>query len=178
MEKGKLKKQNKRIFYYLAIVSILILSSCSSKINQHFIKETLGLNIRLKEKALSWHEDYTTQGEGFSMDVYSFENDKDLNGLAPLNQGYPISYELRKDWNISTWSNTPFDNEDVLDLLLNYKIDNKEVKLEINRIEKIIKTQNNYISYYYKENKGYIYSVDLYILDMEHKKLYICEIIT
>lgn len=174
MEKVKLKKQ--RSFFSICIIS-LVLTGCSGTINQEYFNKTLGLNIEIKKKIFNSENSISPQGEGFSMEIITFDK-KDTASLFVNNNSYPKPYDLRSDWKISKWQKTPLVNKDVTELLFNYNINDKAIKKELANIKLLVNSKGNYISYYFKESDGNIHAIDICILDIKNKIIYLCEIIT
>lgn len=174
MEKVRLKKQN--INFLFCIISF-VLMGCSSTANQEYFNKTMGLNIEIKKKIFSSEDSISPQGEGFSMEIITFDK-KNTDSLFVNSDNYPKSYDLRENWKISKWQKTPLVNKDVSELLFNYDISDTAIKKELANLKLLINSKNNYISYYFKESNGNIYAIDICVLDIENKKIYLCEIIT
>lgn len=174
MEKVKLKKQ--RCNFLFCIISF-VLASCSTTTNQEYFNKTMGLNIEIKKKIFNSEDLINPQGEGFSIEIITFDK-KDSDSLFVNSNSYPKSYDLRKDWKISKWQKTPLVNKDVSELLFNYDISNIAIRKQLEILKLLINSKDNYISYYFKESDGNIYAIDLCVLDIKNKKIYLCEIIT
>jgi hypothetical protein len=174
MEKVKLKKQRSKFLF--CIISF-VLAGCSSTTNQEYFNKTMGLNIEIKKKIFNSEDSISPQGEGFSMEIITF-NKKETDSLFVNNDSYPKSYDLRSDWKISKWQKTPIVNKDVFELLFNYDINDTAIKKELANLKHLMSSNDNYISYYFKESDGNIYAIDICVLDIKNKKIYLCEIIT
>lgn len=174
MEKEKLKKQNK---YLIGLMICFFLVGCASKIDKGYFNDTLGLNVNVQKKTFDSSDAVNQQGEGFTIQSYTFEvkeNDSILKNIS----SYPITYEIRKNWKVSKWSNTPLTNKDVKDLLFKYSIKDAKMKIELQKIQEVLNSAGNYFSYYYKDHEGEIYSIDISIVDVKNKIIYLCEVIT
>ena len=57
-------------------------------------------------------------------------------------------------------------------------INDKLIKEELINLKNVLNSSSNYISYYFKESDGNIYAIDICVLDIKNKKIYIFEIIT
>lgn len=174
MEKERLNRQKNNLLIVTLISFILL--GCSSAFNQEYVSKTLGLNIKIEKKIFNSEDAINPQGEGFSLEVFTY--DKNIKDIFINMNVFPKTNELRKDWKIALWQKTPFQNKNVLNLLFNYKIDDLKLKEQLKTIDKLLKSDDNYISYFYKDNNGEIYAADICILDIKSGKIYLCEIIT
>ncbi len=175
MEKEELVKHSNLLLMYVLIY--IALASCASVVDHKYFDNTLGLNVKVQKKSFDSSDAINSQGEGFSIQTYTFE-DNGKEGLFIDKITYPKTYEERKGWKILQWQNTPLKNEDVLGLLFKYDIKDVEMKDQLTKIEEALKSTDNYFSYYYKDYHGEIYSVDICIVDVKNKKIYLREIIT
>ncbi|MFY7938243.1 MAG: hypothetical protein ACOVOQ_12755 [Flavobacterium sp.] len=174
MEKGKLKKQSS---YLLCLIISFFIVSCASKINQEYFSNTLGLNISIQKKTFDSSDAINQQGEGFTIEVYTYEDKKNENILKSISS-FPVTYDIRKTWKISQWSKTPLSNKDVQNLLFKYAIKDEKMKMQLQKIQEVLNSTDNYFSYYYKDYEGEIYAVDISIIDTKNKIIYQCEVIT
>jgi len=174
MEKGKLKEQSK---YLLCLLIYIFLVSCASKINREYFSNTLGLNINIEKKTFDSSDAVSQHGEGFTIEAYTFKNIKNKN-ILKNKSSYPVTYDIRKAWKISKWSKTPLSNKDVENLLFTYAINDDKIKMQLQKIQEVLSSTDNYFSYYYKDNEGEIYAVDISIIDTKNKIIYLCEVIT
>ena len=174
MEREMLKEQ-KNNFLFCLIYFVLV--GCSNTTNQDYFNKTMGLNVEIKKKIFNSEDSINSQGEGFSIEVITY-NKKHSDSLFVNKDSYPISYDLRHDWKISKWQKTPLVNKNVLELLFNYNINDKLIKEELINLKNVLNSSSNYISYYFKESDGNIYAIDICVLDIKNKKIYIFEIIT
>ena len=174
MEKEKLKKLSRRGLFF---VICLILFSCASTVNQNYFSNTLGLNVKIQKKVFDSSDAINPQGEGYSIEALTFKNEE-KESLFIDKANYPKPSEVRKNWKISSWQNAPLANKDVLELLFKYRMENEAMKEQIQKIKEVLNSSDNYFSYFYKDHKGYIYAVDICIVDVKNKKIYLCEIIT
>jgi hypothetical protein len=167
MAQLKLKKQNKIILFFI----LGLIYSCSSKLNQSFVQDKLGININLKKVVFNWGTGKDLQGEGFEMDVYdySIKSKTDI-----IKSGYPILDEAKPNFNIATWEKTPVVREE-FELVFDYNTKNKEVEIQLENAKEALNKKGNYCAYYYKyaNNTNVVNSIDLCIIDIEKNKLYI-----
>lgn len=169
-----MKKQN---IYLICLIICFFLVSCASKINQEYFSNTLGLNINIQKKTFDSSDAVNQEGEGFTIEVYTFKVKENENILKNISS-YPVTYDIRKAWKISQWSNTPLSNKDVQNLLFKYAIKDAKMKIQLQKIQKVLNSTDNYFSYYYKDYEGEIYAVDISIIDTKNKIIYLCEVIT
>jgi hypothetical protein len=86
---------------------------------------------------------------------------------------------VRKNWGISKWSKSPFENyENNLEVLLKYDITNDSLKSKISEFISLIKSNRSYYSYYYKKQGESIYSIEFYLIDLDKSLLYTIIILT
>jgi hypothetical protein len=157
------------------LIGIFILIGCADYLSQSFVKEILGLEIVIEKKIFSFEESLNPSGEGFSFNQYKLYN---INKCNIEKDGYPMKREFRKEWKIQEWQSSNLIKEEDLELIFNYRIQDDSMKKVINSFRESIKLDGNIISYYYKEDSGYIYSIHLFFLDYKNNELLIFEIIT
>lgn len=169
MEMEKLK--NKLQLFYIIVLGIIILSGCSSSaIDNTFCKNTLGLNLSMNKEIYEYEED-GVRGKGVLFLEYSFHK-KDNKIL--INKGtYPHYYDLRKDWKLSTWEETPLINKQVYQLISEYNIIDKKFGQYISVVKNLLISRKNLVSYYYKESNNNIYAIEMYLIDTSNDKLYL-----
>ena len=142
----------RRIKGLLICLISIVFTNCTNHLNQKSLRDNLGLNVDVKKNIFSWQESYGLQGEGYTIDILKFKNNKNEN-LFLTNREYPIKKDLRNDWEVSNSQKTPFDKKEALELLFAYKIENKDALQQIENLKVALKSKNNFISYYYKENE-------------------------
>jgi hypothetical protein len=155
--------------YILIVLIGFTFIACKNDYDKSFFNETLGLNIKSVESLYSWEELSSLQGEGLSIDIFTYTNVDDALLIKE-----PFIYPIDKDnkiWKTYKWSKEPKTKEE-LELLYNYKIDNSIVQEKINEIITLIEKGKNYYSYYAKEVDDNQISIELYIVDDDNKKIY------
>ncbi|MGQ2982035.1 hypothetical protein [Flavobacterium sp.] len=162
----------------LFCITFLVVISCTTNSQQSFSLDSLGLEIIIKEKVFDWEDFHSPRGEGYTLEVYTFEKNENFEEKLLKSQSYPLSNDLRKNWQIRHWKANEVDNKYVLELLFNYKINDDEAKKEINNLERIVDNGDYVVAYYYKGFDDYIDSIDLFLLDFKNNKLYRCIVIT
>lgn len=176
MEKGKLKRHRIKFLFGMVAVCFLI-TNCASVSDHNYFDKTLGLNIALGKKIFDSSDAINPQGEGFSIESYHFKL-KAGKYVFKDKFSYPKPHEWRVGWKISQWENAPLKNEDIQALLFKYLIEDSAMKAQLGKIKNALNSTNNYLSYYYKDNDGEIYAVDICVVDIENKIVYLCEVIS
>lgn len=158
------------------LLSLLFIEGClSKKSNSIFYKDVLGLNIATKSQEY-YYKEAGAPNEGFSFEIQSFTS---KGGKYILGEGYPVFYDSKQGWNIFSWQPTPFNNENnALDLVLKYDIADSVLKSHINEVKKLVANKGSYISFFYKNEGAYIYSIDCYLLDTINNRLFIIKVST
>ncbi|KKO89213.1 hypothetical protein AAW12_24130 [Sphingobacterium sp. Ag1] len=161
---GKLK----RIKVDLILILLILASGCTSRrMEDDFYKDVLGVNITPKEQIFLYNEE-SANNDGFSLEIVRFN----LNGEIHFATGFSKIDKYRKNMQISKWQKTPKLLVEDFDLIFKYNIDRPDVRQKINDAYKVLKSNDNFYSYFYKKESDHVYSVDLYILDVERKLLY------
>lgn len=138
----------------------------------------LGLIPFINKDIISWK---SGDGESNTSNLLSVAKLESTAGLKELldNDNFN-TVGTRRNWSISKWNKTPFRNKDVLQLALNVNsLDkaNSKFRKEIDEVKKELNVEGNYVFYYYKEKKGQLYAVDLYLVAINQKKIYKIEVV-
>jgi hypothetical protein len=85
----------------------------------------------------------------------------------------------KQDWDVFKWQQTPFNNKNqALDLLFKYDVKDSLLKSHISTVKKLIANSGNYISFLYKKEDSFIYSIECYLLDLANGKIFIIKVST
>lgn len=149
---------------------ILIGNGCSDyNMDQSFYQDVLGVNIIPQKKVLQYDEE-SAHNEGFSLEIIQWEVDGELD----LKKGFPVEDDYRKGWLISQWKEVSIvDTLPDFDLIFKYHLDKPYLQEKIADAYKALLSSGNYYSYFYKKNSDYIDAVNLYILDVHKRLLYV-----
>jgi hypothetical protein len=98
--------------------------------------------------------------------IQEFKN----NSLKKL----PQKNEKDKNWQKYDWSKKPIDSSfnEIFVLCLNYSTDNQKLKVKIEEIKKLKRKGEIYYSFYYRPDKENPQNAQLFILDIQNRKLY------
>lgn len=77
---------------------------------------SLGLNIKINKRIFSVDEGINWQGEGCSLDIFTFETPFENESI--FKSSYLIEMPNRDGWEIMRWESTPFDEEQIYGLKL------------------------------------------------------------
>lgn len=175
MEKEKLNRYKTR---FMGIIALgFLVANCASVSDHKYFNNTLGLNITIGKKIFDSSDAINPQGEGFSIESYNFKLAENRD-LFKDKSSYPKTYDVRRNWKISPWQNAPLTNADVQGLLFEYLIEDSDIKAEVEKIKHALNSTNTYLSYYFKESNGEIYAIDICVVDMDNKIVYLCEVVT
>ncbi|PQL93775.1 hypothetical protein [Apibacter adventoris] len=160
----------KIIYNWILVLGILILSGCSSMVlDNTFCENILGLDISINKELYKYEED-GVRGKGVLFIEYLFN--KKHNNLFIDKKDYPHSYDIRKDWQLSQWEEVSLIDKRVFKLIGEYNIVDEKFRQYISIINDLILSENNLVSYYYKERNGYFYAIEMYLIDVSNNKLY------
>lgn len=173
MEMEKLRNQDKYLIMSILLIMLFLNIGCSSKFNQKYIQNNLGIKANLKEQVYLWNSGMDAQSEGYEISIYKYES-KSVDAL--IDNGYPIVDEDKKSWLVFPWKNTPSIYSEEFELIFNYKIENIEAKKNILELKKLMNDNNNFYSYYYSyaQNTSIVSSIELYLLDTKKNLIYRC----
>lgn len=155
--------------YILIILIGFTFIACKNDYDKSFFNNTLGLNIKNVESSYSWEELASLQGEGLSIDIFTYNTVDDVLVIEK-----PFIYPIDKDnevWKTYKWLKESKTKEQ-LELLYNYKIEDSIVQKKINKIIALIEKGTNYYAYYAKEVDSNQISIELYVIDDDNKKIY------
>lgn len=160
---------------FVVIFSVLF-SSCNILFFKNDLPQIMGLEKIEVENVKKLNEWTGEQGEGITLEVYrisqnnirTFE-DKSVKNLPDKKDG--------KEWQKYDWHTLPVDSsyKGIFTMGLNYSGDNNNVRDALDEIKKLIGFNNNYniyYSFYYRPDKENPQNVQLFILDVENRKLY------
>ena len=137
----------------------------------------LGLNTFVRDIVVSWEEGDSKLNKHTAMIVNRIDTSVDLIEL--LNNEKENTNASRKNWAVSKWIKTPFDDKEVVKFISNNLIAGKEnlkVDKELKIMIKELKVTGNYLRYYYKEKEGHLTDLDFYLVAVKEKKIYKFEI--
>lgn len=137
----------------------------------------LGLNPFVRDIVVSWEEGNSKLNKHSAIIVNRIDTSVDLIEL--LNNEKENTTKSRKNWAMSKWIKTPFDDKEVVKFISNNLIAGKEnlkVDKELKIMIKELKVTGNYLRYYYKEKEGHLTDLDFYLVAVIEKKIYKFEI--
>lgn len=147
------------------------LGSCDTLVFKNELPEILGVN-KIEIVANEVIADISsTFGEGYGMEVYELS---ESTVQAFLNMTSKTLPDKGEKWQKHDWSKVPIDNSfsEVLDVALGYYNRDKDLETHLNAIKKMLVQGNAYYSFYYKPDRDNPQNVQLFVLDIQKKKLY------
>lgn len=148
----------------------LTLFSCQSAIEDH-VSQVLGLD-KVEVENNEGESEFGGFGEGYTLDIYQLSTTtlQDFEN----NASKILPEKDDEDWNKFDWNKTPIDSSynEIFIMGLNYYSGNQKIETQLPQIKKALEKPNVYYSFYYKPDKDNPQRVELFILDIETKKLY------
>jgi hypothetical protein len=166
--------------HYRIIFSVflfLFLSSCNLSYFKNDLYQILGVEKKEIKNIQNFNEISGIQGEGYILEIYTL-SEKVIQAFKnnPL-KNLPDKQEEGKEWHKYNWSTFPIDSSynEVFIMCLNYSGSSKKLTVKLNEIKRLIEKEGVYYSFYYSPNKVNPQDVQLFILDVQNRKLYAIE---
>lgn len=152
----------------------LFLSSCNTSFFKDDLSQILGVEKVEIENSQMLDEWAGTQGDGFILEVYELSEKTVQTFIDQSSKNLPDKNEEGKDWQKYNWSKAPVDSSynEVFIMCLDYASDSKKLKVQLNEIKKVMENEGVYYSFYYRPYKENPQNVQLFILDVQSRKLY------
>lgn len=162
-----------RQLFFLAL--LLSITSCQSKVFKDELGHILGVEEVEIEESQGTNE-FGGFGEGHSLEVYVLS---ERTVQAFVNKASKTLPNKNDDeaWQKYDWDTAPFDStyNEIMIMSLNYSSGNRKLETQLNDIKQVLKKGDNYYSFYYKPDKENPQDVQLFVLDVHNKKLYITD---
>ena len=153
--------------HFLTYIIALFFISCSQP--KDFLKETLGLNIELKEETFRVFEKNTTGEVNFDIHTYEIVNNEETT----YKENYPNRPSIPKGWKTKKWKSVDsFEENKLFNIVSEYNYSNDETKKEVLKMIKVINTKGNIYSYSYKIKDKTVEGLQLFVLDIKNSKFY------
>jgi hypothetical protein len=150
------------------------LSSCNTSFFKDDLSQILGVEKVEIKNSQTLDEWAGMQGDGFILEIYDL-SEKTVQAFKdkPL-KNLPDKKEEGKEWKKYNWSTFPVDSSynEVFIMCLNYSSDSEKLKVQLNEIKKLMGKEEVYYSFYYRPDKNNPQNVQLFILDIQSRKLY------
>jgi hypothetical protein len=163
--------------HYRIIFSVflfLFLSSCDLLFFKSDLSQILGIEKIEIENIQTFNEIAGIQGEGYILEIYTL-SEKTIQAFInnPI-KNLPDKQEEGKEWHKYNWSTFPIDSSysEVFNMCLYNSGYNKKLKVKLNEIKRLIEKEGVYYSFYYRPDKEHLQNVQLFILDVQNRKLY------
>ncbi|MBA3827724.1 MAG: hypothetical protein H0X33_02200 [Taibaiella sp.] len=157
-----------------SVFLFLFLSSCNTSFFKDDLSQILGVDKVEIENSQKLNEWAGRQGDGFVLEIY-YLSEKTVRAFKdkPL-KNLPDKREEGKEWKKYNWSASPVDSSynEVFIMCLNYSSNSEKLKVQLNEIKKLMGKKGVYYSFYYRPNKYNPQNVQLFILDIQSRKLY------
>lgn len=164
------------MFYRLIFSAFLFLflSSCNTSFFKDDLSQILGVEKVEIENIQTLDEWAGTQGDGFVLEVYELSEKTVATFINQSSKNLPDKKEENKNWQKYNWNKTPVDSSfsEIFMMCLNYSSDSQELKAQLNEIKQLIEKEGLYYSFYYRPDKENPQNVQLFILDIQNRKLY------
>lgn len=163
---------NYRIIF--SVFLFLFLSSCNLSYFKKDLSQILGVEKKEIKNIQNFNEIAGIQGEGYILEIYTL-SEKAIQAFKnnPL-KNLPDKQEEGKEWQKYNWSTFPIDSSynEVFIMCLNYSGYGKKLKVKLDEIKRLIEKEGVYYSFYYSPDKVNPQDVQLFILDVQNRKLY------
>lgn len=163
---------NYRIIF--SVFLFLFLSSCNLSYFKNDLSQILGVDKIEIENIQTFNEWGGFQGDGYILEIYTL-SEKTIQAFKnnPL-KNLPDKKEEGKEWQKYNWSTFPIDSSynEVFIMCLNYSGYGKKLKVKLDEIKRLIEKEGVYYSFYYSPDKVNPQDVQLFILDVQNRKLY------
>jgi len=163
--------------HYRIIFSVflfLFLSSCNLSYFKKDLSQILGVEKKEIKNIQNFNEIAGIQGEGYILEIYTL-SEKAIQAFKnnPL-RNLPDKQEEGKEWHKYNWSTFPIDSSysEVFNMCLYNSGYNKKLTVKLNEIKRLIEKEGVYYSFYYSPDKVNPQDAQLFILDVQNRKLY------
>ncbi|MDB5232744.1 MAG: hypothetical protein JWN76_3549 [Chitinophagaceae bacterium] len=152
----------------------LFLSSCNTSFIKDDLSSILGVEKVEIENRQTLDEWAGKQGDGFILEVYELSEKTVQTFIKQSSKNLPDKKEEGKNWQKYNWNKAPVDSSynEVFIMCLNYSSDSEKLKVQLNEIKKVMENEGVYYSFYYRPDKENPQNVQLFILDVQSRKLY------
>jgi hypothetical protein len=173
-------KLNKINMLYKSIICVFILStlnSCNTSLFKNNLSQILGIKKVEIENSYIFDEWAGPHGDGFILEIYKLSEITIQNFISTSNKILPEKTEKNKNWQKQNWSILPIDSSynEVFIMGLNYMPNDKKIKAQLEIINKVAFKKGVFCSFYYSPNKENPRQLQLFLLDVQSKKLYMIE---
>jgi hypothetical protein len=161
------------ILIFIAFFS-LFFNSCNTSFIKNDLSHVLGIKkveIVNSQKIDEWAG---IHGDGVILEIYEL-SEKTVKTFEKESVKNLPDNKNGKGWQKYNWNTLPIDTSyhEVFIMCLNYYSNSGELQILLNEINKLIEENKNiYYSFYYRPNKENPQNVQLFILDIENRKLY------
>lgn len=156
------------------IFLFLFFSSCKTSFFKDDLSKILGVEKVEIENSQTLDEWGGVQGDGFILEVYELKENTVQAFINRSSKNLPDKNEEGKNWEKYNWSTIPIDSSynEIFIMCLNYFSNSEKLKNQLNELKKILEKENVYYSFYYRPDKNNPQNVQLFILDIQSRKLY------
>ncbi len=154
----------------IIVISIILFSCDLNEIDQSFISNVLGMNIRLNEEVFYIYEK-KPNGIEMRFEMYSYNILNENDNL--IKDGYPKRQSIPDGWETIIWKQTlSAEDEKRLDLLIQYDYEKSETKNKALKMRRLITQKENFYTYSYKEENEQITGMQLFVIDVVKCQFY------
>lgn len=154
----------------IIVISIILFSCDLNEIDQSFISNVLGMNIRLNEEVFYIYEK-KPNGIEMRFEMYSYNILNENDNL--IKDGYPKRQSIPDGWETIIWKQAlSAEDEKRLDLLIQYDYEKSETKNKVLKMRRLIAQKENFYSYSYKEENEQITGMQLFVIDVVKCQFY------
>lgn len=156
-------------------ISLLVLIGCHKPIFKERIPIIFGID-NFELKVIANFDEFGGFGEGYTFEIYEV-SEGGIQAFINLKVKEISQYKDDSSWKKVDWELAPADklNEEVLIMCLNYANGNSKLKMFLTDAKKALQKEETYYSFYYKPNLENPQDVQLFIIDVRQKKLYVIE---
>lgn len=116
-------------------------------------------------------------GEGYTLEEYELSEKTVQAFINNASKTLPDKKEEGKNWQKKDWSKVPVDSSysEILTMCLNYSSGSTKLETQLNEIKKMLEKIEVYYSFYYKPDEDNPQDAQLFILDVQSRKVYVIE---
>jgi hypothetical protein len=157
------------------ILSICFFTSCQNAVFYNKIPKILGLSKITIEK-YEVIDELGGFGEGYALEEYTL-SEKTIKEFESLkSKELPEKKDTIKNWSRKNWSRFIESDSEIFSIGLNYLSKNERIQFKITTIKKVLQEQKFYYSFYCRPDETNPQDIQLFILDVSNRKLYIIEV--
>jgi hypothetical protein len=176
MEQEKLNNMSRKLIYNIFL--FIFLCSCNTSFIKNDLPKILDVDKVEIKKSQILNEWAGIHGDGFILEIYKLSEKTIQNFEEKSLKKLPDKKEKDKIWQKYNWSTLPIDSSynEIFIMCLNYFSNNAKIRNILTEIKELIEEEKRmYYSFYYRPNKENPQNVQLFILDIENKKLYVID---